>query len=123
MLTSGHFLIGDQLTSLPQPDTSDLKLSQRYNLIQRQVTSFWHAWSKGYLSQLKTRTNWHITKPNVAINQIVIMDNLVKPAYWNLAKIVAVYPDKNVVRTIEVFDGNLIKKREISAIIPLPTDE
>lgn len=45
-------------------------------------------------------------------------------AYWNLARMVAVYPYKNgVVRIIEVSDSHSTKKRAISVIIPLPTDK
>lgn len=48
VLISDHFLIGQPITSLPEPESSHMTLFRRYELINRQVQSFWHLWSKDY---------------------------------------------------------------------------
>ncbi len=63
VLTPGHFLIGDQITSVAEPELSSIPLTKRYELMQRQTQLFWNARSKDYLAQLQTQTKWHKAQP------------------------------------------------------------
>lgn len=122
VLTSGHFLIGDQLTSLPEPESSNVTLSRRYDIMNAHIRSFWHAWSKDYLSQLKSRARWQKRTPNVVLGQVIILkDDMLKPAFWSLVVVSAVYIDVNgTVRTVDVTINGSVKRRAITSIVPLP---
>jgi len=59
-LTPGHFLVGESLTSLPEKDLSDIKISRldRWEMIQRSVQDFWRRWSTEYVANLQGRVKW-----------------------------------------------------------------
>lgn len=59
-LTPSHFLIGRQLTSLPDVDVRDMlrnKLS-RYQHLQMLVQHYWPQWTLEYLGELQKRSIW-----------------------------------------------------------------
>ncbi len=125
VLTPGHFLIGDQITSVAEPESSPVPLTKRYELMQRQTQLFWNAWSKDYLAQLRTRTKWHKAQPNVSKGQLVLLkDNLHKPAHLEMGIIDDVFPDsKGLIRTVAVRNKGTLKKRDIRSLVPLPTGD
>ena len=53
-LTPGHFLIGEPLTSLSDPDLSDMSVNRlnRWQRIQQLTQQLWHKWSTDYLKAL-----------------------------------------------------------------------
>ena len=53
-LTPGHFLIGEPLTSIPEPDLTELKTNRltRWKMIQQMTQRFWKTWSTEYLHRL-----------------------------------------------------------------------
>ena len=56
-LTPGHFLVGEAITAIPEPNLEDLpdnRLS-RWQLVQKMQTAFWRLWSRDYLNTLQTR--------------------------------------------------------------------
>lgn len=56
LITPSHFLIGDLLLSLPDPEKgSPISLSARYELLKNQVNSFWKYWRADYLTQLQKK--------------------------------------------------------------------
>jgi len=60
VLTSGHFLIGQPLVAVPEPDITTLpqnKLS-RWQLVQTLQQQFWKRWSSEFLSRLQQRPKW-----------------------------------------------------------------
>ena len=73
-LTPGHFLIGDALTALPQPNLRDITKTRlgRYQLIQQMLQHFWQRWQREYLHQLQQRHKWRATSVD-----IVAKDDLV----------------------------------------------
>lgn len=56
-LTPGHFLIGSDLLSVPEPSNIDSNPNrlQRWDQIQQMRQFFWKRWKSDYLSQLQNR--------------------------------------------------------------------
>ncbi|XP_058816071.1 uncharacterized protein LOC131679376 [Topomyia yanbarensis] len=59
-LTPGHFLIGEPLFSIQEPDLCDLdtKRLSRLQDMKRSAQDLWRRWSRDYLSQLQQRSKW-----------------------------------------------------------------
>ena len=60
ILTPGHFLIGEPLTSFPEYDVTEVPINKlsRWQLVEKIRTHFWRRWSREYLTQLQTRSKW-----------------------------------------------------------------
>jgi hypothetical protein len=59
-LTPGHFLIGDRLTTVLEPDLTPIRLNRlsRWQLVQQLQQHFWRRWSSEYLHHLQQRLKW-----------------------------------------------------------------
>ncbi|XP_011858773.1 PREDICTED: uncharacterized protein LOC105556299, partial [Vollenhovia emeryi] len=68
-LSPGHFLIGAPLTSIPEPDLSELASNRltRYQLLAKLQQHFWKRWSREYLTQFQARTKWKEERANKAL--------------------------------------------------------
>ncbi|CAB0009367.1 unnamed protein product [Nesidiocoris tenuis] len=125
-LTPGHFLIGDVLTAIPQPDILDSKVStlKRWHRVEFMLQQFWSRWSKEYLSILQSRTKWKKEEENLQLGQLVLLkEEHLPPLKWPLGRIIDVHPgpDGSVrVATIKTSAG--IYKRSISRICLLPIE-
>lgn len=94
-LTPGHFLVDEQMNSMP--DATDFKLIpenrlNRWQLLQKMVQTFWKKWNNEYLYTLIHNPKWNKSHRNFAVNDLVIIreDNL--PATrWKLGRIIRVY--------------------------------
>lgn len=112
-LTPGHFLIGEPLIAIPEPNLEKLKLNtlDRYQLMQRKVQEFWRTWSAEYLSTLQQRTKWKSPVDNLKPGQIVtIKDDDLPPTRWLLGRILEVFPGKDShvrVAKIQMANGKL----------------
>ena len=120
-LTPGHFLIGRPLESLPDPSFSyrSVSLLRRWHLCQNLVRHFWQRWSTEYLSSLRKFAKWHHPSRNVAIGDIVILqeDDLV-PTKWPLAKVTEVHTGRDgLTRVVTVKTCAGTHKRPINKII------
>lgn len=81
VLTSGHFLVGSSLVSLPAPDftTTPLNRLTRWRRVSHLFQEFWRRWSKDYLVQLQQRNKWENDRgPRLRIGTVVLIrdDNL-----------------------------------------------
>lgn len=97
-LTPGHFLIGEPLIAIPEPNLEELKMnsSDRYQLMQRKVQEFWRRWSSEYLSTLQQRTKWKSSVDNLRCGQIVtVKDDDLPPTKWLMGRILDVFPGKD----------------------------
>ena len=125
-LTPGHFLIGDSLTSYPEPsfeETPSNRLS-RWEHVEQLRQHFWRRWSKEYLHQCQQRTKWLTKEPPIKINQIVVIqEDNAPPLTWQLGRITEIHPgEDNVVRTVSVQTSKGTYKRNITKICPLPIE-
>jgi len=128
VLTPGHFLIGDSLISLPEPDTSKLthNLVSRWQKVQSIARQIWRRWSIEYLSQLQERNKWDKSRgPPIKVGSMVIIkDTNLPPLQWNLGRVVDIFPGKDgVVRVAMVNTASGQKKRAVRLLCPLPIQD
>jgi len=126
-LTPSHFLIGEPLTAIPDPNLLDCKSNrlQRWQLVRQISQSFWKRWHTEYLTQLQEKPKWKTPRPNLKINDLVLVkeDNL-PPLKWNIGRVVDAFPGEDkCVRVVTVKTKDGLFKRPIVKLCKLPTDE
>lgn len=124
ILTPGHFLIGDQMNAIPEPDLCDVTINRlsRWQLVQRLSQNFWKKWSLDYLDTLQKRNKWKENIPNLEIGMLVLMkkENL-PPTKWPLGRVIEVFPGSDgVVRVVDIKCISGIKRRPVSKLCLLP---
>ncbi|XP_058448656.1 uncharacterized protein LOC131428628 [Malaya genurostris] len=74
-LTPGHFLIGEPLFSIQEPDLIELNTNRLSRLqdMKRSVQDLWKRWSRDYLSQLQQRSKWKQATTDVRVGQLVLL--------------------------------------------------
>ncbi|XP_055585057.1 uncharacterized protein LOC129737915 [Uranotaenia lowii] len=128
ILTPGHFLIGDALKAIPEPDLGDVPTNRLslWQATQHKVQRFWKLWSTDYLNQLQQRSKNYFQKPNVVVGKLVLLkeDNL-PPLKWSVGRITAVHPGAdNLVRVVDVkVPSGAVYDRPISKICLLPIND
>lgn len=126
-LTPGHFLIGQPMNTIPEPDSDKVPMNRldRYQLLVRLLNQFWKRWSRDYLNQLQQRFKWHDAHPNLQVNDIVLVkeDNM-PPAKWLMGRVTGVFPGEDgLVRVVELKVGKSELRRPIHKLARLPIDE
>ena len=119
-LTSGHFLVYGQPTALQSdPRMSDeLHLQRKWNLCKVIVAQFWKRWTTEYLHTLQAKTKWNQQKPNLQVEDIVI----VKPdshfhCHWPTARITAIHPGSDgIVRVVTITTASGTYKRPVAKV-------
>ncbi|XP_066261198.1 uncharacterized protein [Euwallacea similis] len=125
-LTPAHFLIGDSLASLPQPDYQNAVISRlsHYERLQQLQQHFWNSWSRDYLTNLQTRCKWKNTvDKTIDIGALVLLvEHNTTPLRWILARVVELHEGKDhVIRVVSVrLPSGTISRRSLSKICPLP---
>ena len=128
VLTPGHFLIGHQLTALPDKSNADSEITtmRRWHLCQTLVHQLWKRWSQEYVTQLNKYTRWSQMSRNVKIGDVAILrDETLFPTKWPLARIMDVHPGKDgLVRVVTLKTPKGTYKRPITKIVILvPVDD
>ncbi|XP_050310594.1 uncharacterized protein LOC126746394 [Anthonomus grandis grandis] len=112
-LTPGHFLIGQQLTAIPE---RDLKADKH----------FWARWSKEYLHLLQVRTKWNVedANPNIHVGSMVILkEENVPSTCWPLGRVVITHPGKDgIIRVVTVRTKSGTLKRAVNKLALLPIE-
>ncbi|GFV94484.1 integrase catalytic domain-containing protein [Trichonephila clavipes] len=106
VLTPSHFLIGSSITSIVEPDLTNLNENRldNWQKITKIIQLIWKRWSVDYLNSLQQRNKWHFEKKNAKIGDMVIIkeDNL-PSCQWSLGRINNIYQGKDSkVRVVEV---------------------
>lgn len=124
VLTPGHFLIGQPLTAVPEPNTIDRYTpTHRWQLVQQMVHRFWHRWSREYLHQLQQRNKWVIPSRNVEIGDIVCIQDESLTTKWRLGRVIDTHPgDDGHVRVATMQTSSGIVKRAIVKMCVLPVE-
>ncbi|XP_055622597.1 uncharacterized protein LOC129766156 [Toxorhynchites rutilus septentrionalis] len=123
-LTPAHFLVGESLQAIPEPNLEEIPLNRlnQWQLIQRRLQTFWSRWRKEYLSQLQARTKRWRPAIKIEVGKLVIIkDDNLPPMRWKLGRIIEVHPGADgIVRvvTLKTANGNL--KRPVEKICILP---
>lgn len=124
ILTPGHFLTFDSLTSIPEEDFTEINSNRlkKWCLIQRIVQQFWKYWQTDYLDSLQKRYKWKEARNNLKIDDIVLVkDDNLKPTYWSYGRVLEVYPDENdKVRFVKLKINGHETKRTIHKLCRLP---
>lgn len=69
-LTPGHFLIGQPVNPIPEPDLKKVPANrlEQWQQVQQKTAIIWNRWKDEYLSSLQPRAKWRTTKPNVQVD-------------------------------------------------------
>ncbi|XP_076294567.1 uncharacterized protein LOC143215872 [Lasioglossum baleicum] len=125
-LTPGHFLIGDALNVIPEPDLADTPRNRlsRWQLLRQIVEHFWSRWSREYLQQVHTASKWHTMSQPFRVGDLVLVrDERTPPANWPLARVTELHPGKDdVTRVVTVRTATSIQKRPITKLCRLPVE-
>ncbi|XP_051169415.1 uncharacterized protein LOC127286855 [Leptopilina boulardi] len=129
VLTPGHFLIGNSLTTIPEPSLIDthISVSSRWKLIQQKLQFFWSKWSANYLQRQQSISKWHHPSNQLKIGSMVLLtDERFPPAKWPLARILELHPGKDgLTRIVTIKTATSTLKRPIHklAILPISVDD
>lgn len=122
-LTPGHFLIGRPLTSVPEPDITQLPLNHlsRWQLISRAVQHFWKRWSSEYLHTLQRRPKWYTrTAPVKPGDLVLIIDPSSPPLRWKTGRIIHCHPGPDgITRVVTLQSSGRTYRRALSRLVPL----
>ncbi|XP_062713680.1 uncharacterized protein LOC115258488 [Aedes albopictus] len=126
-LTPGHFLVGEPLFSIPEPDytTHPVGRLNRYQEMKRSVQDFWKRWAREYVSELHQRSKWQRVRDEVKVGSLVLLKQEgLPPLEWNLGRVVAVSPGTDGhVRVVEVRTAKGYYTRAVTEVFLLPIEE
>ncbi|XP_043480299.1 uncharacterized protein LOC122509997 [Leptopilina heterotoma] len=127
VLTPGHFLIGEPLTTIPAWDYTQTPMNRlsRWECLQKMKCDLWKRWSREYLNELNVRSKWHTGSPEVIREGtlVVLRDDNLPPLRWSLGRVSQVRPgDDGVVRVVKVKTQNGELDRGVKKISPLPIE-
>lgn len=125
VLTPGHFLIGEPLTSFPEPDLTEIKETRlsRFQRCQQISQHFWKRWSQEYLTNLQQLPKWK-RKSELIIKEgaiVVLKEDNLPPLLWKIGRITALHPGKDgTTRVATIKTQNSEVKRPIHKLAILP---
>lgn len=126
VLTPGHFLTLEPLTTVADEDLSQVKLYRlnRWQLIQSFVQNFWIRWKNEYLHSLIQRAKWTKTSKPLDLNAIVILkDDNRSPLQWSMGRVIKLHPGPDgIVRVATIKTKDSIITRPLVRLCPLPID-
>ena len=116
-LTASHFLLFKAPQAFPEDPRlpEEPHLLKSWNKCQSVIQHFWSRWSREYLNTLQSRTKWQREKPNLQVEDIVILKNDKSiSCHWPLARIIEVQPGKDgLVRVATIKTASGVYKRPI----------
>ena len=98
-LTPNHLLLLRESITLPPGlfDRRDNYTRQRWAQAQYLTNQFWRRFVKEYLPSLNEKQKWQIRKPNIMVNDLVLVVNeAVLRSQWSTARVLETYPDARV---------------------------
>ncbi|XP_074649028.1 uncharacterized protein LOC141904341 [Tubulanus polymorphus] len=106
-LTPSHFLLGRGSPNLPPcifKNEVEVSHQRRWKQTQMLAAHFWNKWSREYVPTLITRTKWLRKRPNLAVNDVVlVVDEDLPRRHWKLGRVVKIFVGKDGnVRSAEV---------------------
>ncbi|XP_059046949.1 uncharacterized protein LOC131842434 [Achroia grisella] len=124
VLTPGHFLTLEPLSSLPEENITNQSISvlQRWKLVQKMHQDFWRRYQREYIHTLNQRAKWNKNYTNITIGTLVLIINeQSSPLKWTMGRIVALHPGiDGVCRVVTVKTATCQYKRPVVKICPLP---
>ena len=95
VLTPGHFLIGDALTSFRERDFRDTPSNRlsSWQHIQRVKQHFWRRWHREYLNERNIRNKWSKGSHDIREGTVVVLrEDNVPSMQWPLGRVIKVHP-------------------------------
>ncbi|XP_043279575.1 uncharacterized protein [Venturia canescens] len=126
VLTPGHFLIGDTLTSIPEPSLRDVPQGRltRWQWLQERVQYYWEHWSSGYLQRQQAISKWHHPSHDIRVGSMVLlMNENTSPTKWPRARVTQLHPGKDgLTRVVTLKTATTTLTRPITklALLPVP---
>lgn len=125
-MTPAHFLIGEPLTTIAEPEPVDIEIGrlERWRFLQKLLVDFWKRRQREYVSTLQGRIKWNKNRDNLNVGELVLIkeDNL-PPAKWSMGRITIIHPGPDdIVRVVTIFDGHREMKRSVQKICKLPVN-
>ncbi|XP_050495535.1 uncharacterized protein LOC126876672 [Bombus huntii] len=125
VLTPGHFLIEDSLTSFRERDFRDTPSNRLscWQHIQKLKQHFWRRWHREYLNELHIRNKWNKGSHDIREGTIVLLrEDNVPPMQWPLGRIIKAQPGADgIIRTAIVRTATSTLERSIKRMVPLPS--
>ena len=119
-LTPNHLLLLRESITLPPGlfDRRDNYTRQCWAQAQYLTNQFWRRFVKDYLPSLNEGQKWQIRKPNIMVNDLVLVVNEAVPrSQWSTACVLETYPDtRDDVRSVMVKTPHSILKRLMSKL-------
>lgn len=125
VLTPGHFLIGEPLLAVPEPDLSAIPINRltRWRRVSQYSRYIWQKWSREYLSQLQERKKWAGERgPKLKVGTVVLIrDENLPPLRWRLGRVQTITSGGDgVIRVAEVRTVGGTYSRAVRQLCPLP---
>lgn len=127
-LTPGHFLIGDALVAVPEPNIQEVPVNRltNYQLRTQLLQQFWTRWSSEYLTQLQQRQKWKNQIISVKVGDLVVVrEEHIPPLKWPMARVVQIHPGPDqVVRVVSLkMPNGSVLRRSLAKVCRLPVEE
>ncbi|XP_033121384.1 uncharacterized protein LOC117120470 [Anneissia japonica] len=127
-LTPNHLLLLRAGSKVPPVHfvREDMYSNKRWRQIQYLSNVFWRRSLKEYLLSLQHRTKWHSIKPNLKVDDIVlILDENVPRSSWPLGRIVEVFTNSRdgLLRSAKVKTQSSTFVKPITKIVSLETSD
>ncbi|XP_063990952.1 uncharacterized protein LOC135169656 [Diachasmimorpha longicaudata] len=124
VLTPGHFLIGEPLTTSRERDFTDTPSNRlsTWEHIQKLKQHFWTRWHREYISDLNLRSKWSQGEHHIKEGTVVLLKEDHVPALqWALGRVVKVRPGADgIIRTVTVKTAKGLFDRNVKKLAPLP---
>lgn len=126
VLTPGHFLIGESMNCIPEPDYTPLMINRlsRWQRVQQIQQQFWQRWQTEYLTELQQRSKWKKKEPEIIIGSLVLLkDDNLPPLKWAMGRVICLHPGKdNINRVVTLKTSTGTMKRAITKVCLLPVE-
>ncbi|XP_043604817.1 uncharacterized protein LOC122577554 [Bombus pyrosoma] len=125
VLTTGHFLNGDSLTSFRERDFRDTPSNRlsSWQHLQKIKQHFCRRWHREYLNELNIRNKWSKDSHGIREGTIVILgEDNVPPMQWPLGRVIKVQPGVDgIIRAATVRTATSTLDRSIKRTVLLPS--
>lgn len=85
---------------------------------------FWRRWSVEYLTSLQGKTKWKVERPNINIDDIVLLqESNLLPLKWKLGRVIEIHKGHDKVRVVTLRTATGIFKRSVNKLCKLPIND